>query len=320
MPTHKKKMVVSNSRKPSIVVFWGLCAGLILLLPVVCFGKKLPVVCSIFPIADMVRQVGGEHVDVTTVLPAGASPHTFEPRPSMLIKFSSAKIFYMIGAGLEFWAEKFIRLSGPTLTTVVLSEGIPLIREVAHHDDKHRRRVARFSADEDYAANPHIWLDPANARSMVHTIAAALADVDSEHIAYYQRRSKIYVDELNRLDYRISKTVATFTNKKYVSFHDSWVYFARRYGLEGVGIIEASPGRNPSPLQIKHIVDRIKEYHIKSVFAEPQLNQRAADVIAKEAGAALLLLDPIGGPNLQGRGSYIDLMNYNLNILQKGMK
>jgi ABC-type Zn uptake system ZnuABC Zn-binding protein ZnuA len=85
-------------------------------------------------------------------------------------------------------------------------------------------------------------------------------------------------------------------------------------------VIEASPGRNPSPIQIKRIVDRIKKHRIQSIFAEPQLNPKVAEVIAKEANVRMLILDPMGGPKLPGRSSYIDLMNYNLNVFQEAMK
>ncbi|UCD31529.1 MAG: zinc ABC transporter substrate-binding protein [Desulfobacterales bacterium] len=314
-------MVASKTKMGLPYAFFGLFIWVVALLPTVCFGKKLPIVCSIYPVADWVRQVGGEQVDVTVVLPAGASPHTFEPKPSMLKKFSSARIFFMIGAGLEFWADKFIRLSDANLLTVVLSEGISLIHTVDHHDD-HKVRLDEADATDRHApmANPHIWLDPVAAKLMVNTITASLSEVDNGHVEYYQRRSRIYLDVLDRLDRHIGTIVESFSNKKYVSFHASWVYFARRYGLESVGVIEATPGRNPSPIQIKHIVERIKKHHIQSVFAEPQLNPKVAEVIAKEAGVTMLILDPMGGPNLPGRRSYVDLMNYNVNVLKEAME
>ncbi|MFC1830150.1 metal ABC transporter substrate-binding protein [Thermodesulfobacteriota bacterium] len=108
--------------------------------------------------------------------------------------------------------------------------------------------------------------------------------------------------------------------KKYVSFHASWDYFARRYGLEPVGVIEASPGRNPTPRQIKNIVEQIEKYDIRAVFAEPQFNPRAAEVIARQTGVHVLLLDPVGGPEIKERSTYISLMKYNLNVLHKAMK
>ena len=113
--------------------------------------------------------------------------------------------------------------------------------------------------------------------------------------------------------------MSKFSIKKYVSFHASFDYFARRYGLESVGVIEAAPGRNPTPIQIKDIVDMIRKHRIRAVFSEPQLNSRAAEVIAQEAHVDVLLLDPLGGPRIKGRSTYIDLMTYNLNVFQEAM-
>ena len=300
-----------------------LCFFIIQLHSTACMSEKLPVIASIYPIADMVQQVGGDHVDVTYVLPAGASPHTFEPKPSLVKKFSSARIFFMIGTGLEFWAEKFINLAGPGLTTVVLSEGVSLIHTAGHHHEdetEHHHARLGISDNESSVANPHIWIDPVIAKSMVNKITAALCDVDHQHVTYYKEKGQRYLEKLDDLDQMIQKTVSTFTIRKYVSFHASWDYFARRYGLESAGVIEAAPGRNPTPIQIKNIVAMIKKYHIRAVFAEPQLNPRAAEIIAREAEVNVLLLDPLGGPNLKGRSTYIDLIKYNLNVMQEAMK
>jgi zinc transport system substrate-binding protein len=294
-------------------------------------AEKLPLIASIYPIADMVQQVGGDYVDVTYVLPPGASPHTFEPKPSLVKKFSSSRIFFMVGTGLEFWAEKFINLAGPGLKTVVLSEDVTLIHTTGHHHENeaehhHENKAGHHQAGADIpdhepsVANPHIWLDPVIAKSMVNKITAALCEVDHQHATYYKERGQRYLEKLDELDHVIQKTVSTFTIKKYISFHASWVYFARRYGLEPVGVIEAAPGRNPTPIQIKNIVAMITKYHIRAVFAEPQLNPRAAEIIAREAEVKVLLLDPLGGPDLKGRSTYIDLMKYNLNVMQEAMK
>jgi len=295
--------------------FFILCFLSIQLHSTACMSEKLPVIASIYPIADMVQQVGGDHVDVAFVLPAGASPHTFEPKPSLVKKFSSARIFFMVGAGLEFWAEKFINLARPGLTTIVLSGGVSLIHTAGHH---HAR--TGNPDHESSVANPHIWMDPVIAKTMVNKITAALCDVDHQHVTYYKERGQRYLEKLDDLDQMIQKTVSTFTIRKYVSFHASWDYFARRYGLESAGVIEAAPGRNPTPIQIKNIVAMIKKYHIRAVFAEPQLNPRAAEIIAREAEVNVLLLDPLGGPNLIGRATYIDLIKYNLNVMQEAMK
>jgi len=304
-------------------LFFILCFLIIQLHSTECMSKKLPVITSIYPVADMVQQVGGDHVDVTFVLPAGASPHTFEPKPSLVKKVSSARIFFRIGAGLEFWAENFIALAGSGLTTIVLSEGVSLIHTTGHHHENKAgdpHTGSGISNHESSVANPHIWLDPAIAKSMVNKITAVLCEVDHQHLTYYKQRGQNYLNDLDKLDRLIKVKVANFNIKKYVSFHASWVYFARHYGLEPVGIIEAAPGRNPTPIQIKNIVAMIKRDHIRAVFAEPQLNPRAAEIIAREAEVNVLLLDPLGGPNLKGRNTYIDLIKYNLNVMQEAMK
>lgn len=304
-------------------VAFALLFGVVQLYPSACLGEKIPVVASIFPVADMVQSVGGEHVDVSFILPAGASPHTFEPKPSLVKTITAARIFFMVGAGLEFWAEKFVKLAGPGLTTVVLSEGVALIHSAGHHHENNAGSPYGKPGGSDHEsgiANPHIWLDPVTAKSMVAKIVLALSQIDRQHEAFYQEQGRKYLVEIDRLDKRIKTTVETFKIRKFVAFHASWDYFARSYGLESVGVIEAAPGRNPTPIQIKHIVNQIRRHRIRAVFAEPQLNPRAAEVIAKEAGVSVLLLDPLGGPNLKDRSTYIDLMKYNLKVMQEAMQ
>ena len=302
-------------------VLFALLFALVQLHPSKCLGETVPVVTSIFPVADMVRAVGEEHVDVTFILPAGASPHTFEPKPSLVKKITRARIFFMIGAGLEFWAEKFVKLAGPGLKTVVLSEKVSLIHTTKdHYAAEHHDGKMHISDRNSSFANPHIWLDPVIVKLMVNEIVAALSQVDRQHEKFYEKQGRKYLIELDKLDKMIKAKVDVFKIKEFVSFHASWDYFARRYGLEPVGVIEAAPGRNPTPIQIKNIVDRIKRHNIQAVFAEPQLNPRAAEVIANEAKVKVLLLDPLGGPGMKRRGNYFDLMKYNLNVLQEAMQ
>jgi len=286
-----------------------------------CFGEKIPVVASIFPVADLVKQVGGMYVDVTTVIPSGASPHTYEPRPSLLKKISEARVFFMIGAGLELWAGKFIRLSKNQIVIVKLSEGVSLIRlpEHNHGNFEHHHDDADISDSKSGFANPHIWLDPEIAKLMVNKIISVLCKLDNKHIKYYEKRGSAYLDKLDELHGLIGSTVEKFKIRKYVCFHPAWDYFARRYGLESVGVIEATPGRSPTPKSIMKIVSLIKQHDIRAVFAEPQLNPKVAEVIAREADAKVLFLDPIGGPDIKGRNSYFNLMKYNLKVLQEAM-
>ena len=290
--------------------------------PVGCLAEKLPVVTSIFPVADMVRQVGDPYVDTTFIIPPAASPHTFEPKPSQAKKIASAKIFFIIGAGLESWAGKFLTASKSQYQTVVLSEGVSLIHTTSTHKDhlKHQPPDSKQADNGVVAANPHIWLDPVIAKGMVHKIVTALSDIDPQHGRHYKQRGMSFQKEIEKLHRQTETVVDKFSTKKYVAFHSAWDYFAKRYGLESVGIIETAPGRAPTPRTIKKIITNIQTFQIRAIFAEPQLNAKVAAVIARQANVKLLFLDPMGGPFIRDRSNYLDLMRYNLKVLQGAMQ
>jgi zinc transport system substrate-binding protein len=306
----------------SLLFFIGLAC------PTRALAEKVSVVASIFPVADMVQQVGRPYVDVTFIIPAGASPHTFEPKPSQVKKIAAARAFFMIGAGLEIWAEKFTAAAGKDLLTVTLSDGVKLINstEPAHgHDEDQTDSTFRQTIPDrkDSIAvigNPHIWLDPVIAQSMVARMVTVLCSIDGSHADHYRRQGEVYLKSLMALDQEIRLAVSGFALKKYVAFHAAWDYFAMRYGLASVGIIETAPGRNPTPKRIKQIIADIKKYRIRAVFAEPQLNPKVAGVIAKEADVHVLFLDPMGAPTIKGRRSYLELMRYNLDVLKEAMQ
>jgi len=286
------------------------------LLPVaLCHGEQLPVAASIFPVADMVKQVGGDHVDVITIIPPGASPHTFSLRPRQVEQISAARVVFLIGAGFESWTEKLVPIGKHPDRGIVLSDDVELIRGIDRrhsHDDSPAHAAG--------SANPHIWLDPENAKIMVSRIVDALVRADPKNRDDYMRRGNVYRRDLDNLSSTIRETVAGFGIKRYVSLHSAWDYFALRYGIESVGTIEASPGRHPTPKTVLEIVKQIRKHNIKAVFAEPQLDPRIAEVIARQAEARVLMLDPLGGPELAGRDTYASLMKYNLGILQEAME
>jgi len=288
------------------------------------FGDKIKVAASIFPLADIVRNVGGDLVEVEVLIPPGASPHVFEPTPEAFRKFAQTRLFVMVGAGLEFWAQKLITATaGEDLVVVRAIDGVHLLRVDENHPalQKHQAedREVPHEGDEHQGSNPHVWLDPLVAESLAQRIALALIELSPEHAQDLRQRLDRYLEKLNDLDETIRETVRQFPNKEFVAFHPAWSYFARRYGLVEVAVIQQSPGREPTPKDLQKIIQAIEDYGIKAVFAEPQLNPSAASAIASEAGVKVLFLDPLGGPDLLGRDSYIGLMDYNLEIMREAM-
>ncbi len=256
------------------------------------------VVATIFPIADIVRQVGGDAVEVVTLLPAGASPHTFEPSPAQIRAVAHARIFVRIGAGLDDWAAKLLAAQGKGLTIVTLSDGLPLLN-----------------------GDPHIWLDPVLMRDhAVPMIVHALSQADPDRRDAFEHAAAELQSALTRLDAEIRQALAPVANKNYVAFHSAWRYFGQRYGLHAAAVIEPFPGKEPSAREIAAVVEAARTAHVHAILIEPQFNPQVAQQAARELGGQMLAVDPIGGPDIPERNSYINLMRYNLHMLVRALQ
>jgi ABC-type Zn uptake system ZnuABC Zn-binding protein ZnuA len=204
-----------------------------------------------------------------------------------------------------FWAEKIVKASGnKKLILVNASSGESLIR------DPHAHNTVRI--------DPHIWLDPLIAVNIVTKIEKALIEADPQGAILFRKNATAYRDILTRLDRELAVRVAKFSIKEYVTFHPAWNYFSRRYGLRVAGVIEEAPGKEPTPKHIAGIIREINRIGSRAVFVEPQFNPKIAEVIAKESKARVLYLDPIGG--MQGRETYVEMMQYNIGVMERVMK
>jgi zinc transport system substrate-binding protein len=285
--------------------------------------KKIPVVASILPLGNFCQKIGGKYVDVSVLVPPGASPHAFEPSPSAVAKAMAAKVFVYVGAGLDPWADRLLAAQKtPGQVVVKAVAGIPLLKDVDEHEHE-KSTATKHEEDEPHhhheEGNPHVWLDPLLAEDICRSIAQALMKVDPAHKNAYEVNLAMYLGQLQTLDKDIKEVVATFRLRDYVAFHPAYAYFSQRYGLRQVGMIEASPGREPSPRHLQRIITAIKKSGVKAVFAEPQLSSRVAEVIAQEAGVKVLILDPLGGRPPYG-SDYIKLMRHNLAVLVQAMQ
>jgi zinc transport system substrate-binding protein len=289
----------------------------------------MTVAATILPLADFCQKIGGDLVKVQVLIPPGASPHAFEPAPSVMARASQARVFVFIGAGLEPWATKLLSSRGSKdLVVVEAAQDIPLLgmTESHHgHDEAEAQEHAGHAPGQKGAhaahpgGNPHIWLDPVLTQGICKKIVTAFIDADPAHREQYEANYKDYVAQLAALDQEIKQHARQWRLRDYVSFHPAFSYFAQRYGLNDVGTIETSPGREPTPRHLQDLVTAIRHYGIKVVFAEPQLNPRVAEVIAQEAGVKVLMLDPMGGRPPYG-DDYLQLMRYNLAMLDQALK
>ncbi|MCJ7652322.1 MAG: metal ABC transporter substrate-binding protein, partial [Actinobacteria bacterium] len=246
----------SRGLVPLIMVAFLLCA---LLVVNGCGNRqaagKMKVVASIVPLADFCKNVGGDLVEVKTIVPPGATEHTFEPTYGQMKSLSESRVFVMNGLELERWATDVVRKVGKAgLVTVVVADAVP------------RTRLLETEGVND----PHVWLDPSLAVYEVNAIRDAFIKTDPSHEDAYTKNAASYVKKLETLDSEIKKVTSKFSKKDFVAFHPAWTYFAARYGLRQAGVVEEFPGKEPSAQDIAGLVDKIKALGIKVVFAEPQ--------------------------------------------------
>ncbi len=235
--------------------------------------QKLTVVTTLTVLADMIQQVGGDKLQVKALVPPGGEVHTYQPTPDDIKNVAQANIVFYNGAHMEEWIDETIRIAGKKeLPIVVLSEGLPLIREPGGEP------------------NPHLWLDVTNVKAYVEKIRDGLSKVDPANASYYEDQTKAYLAQLDALDTWIQTEVDKIpkSKRKLVTFHDAFPYFAKRYGFSLHGVLVASPGKEPSARDLTALARRIKGEGVPVVFAEAQFNPKAMEVLAKDTGVRVI--------------------------------
>lgn len=282
-------------------------------------NSKIKVVATVYPVYEFVKQVGGDKVDVVMLIPPGAEPHDWEPTAKDITRIKDAKIFAYHGAGFEP-VQKLLTpdVLGKTLP-VEVSKEVPKLHvsheaEEAgeHKEDKHH-----------HEGDSHMWLDPIAAQQEVNNILAGLVAVDEGNAAYYKANAEKFNKQLAELDQDYKKALSNLGRKDIITSHEAFGYLAARYGLHQVGIMGLSPDAEPTPDKMAEITKFCREHQVKYIFFETLASPKLAQTIAKEAGAELLVLNPV--ENLteeemkQGK-NYISIMRENLVNLEKALK
>ena len=262
------------------------------------------VVTSTTVVADMVANVGGDLVEVHSLVPSNGDVHTFSPRPADIRAVASARLLVINGLGLDDWLEKTIANASASST--------PLVRLAVDLSG-----VALLPGEDTGTQNPHLWMDAHYAELYVDRIAAALANVDPGHEAAYTAQAAEYRGRLDALDAWIREQVATVpaADRRMVTFHDAFPYFARAYGITIVGVAVAAPGQDPSAGDTARLIEAIRAAEVKVIFSERQFPTRLVDQLAAETGATVvadLYDDALGDPPVT---SYEALMRWDVDAL-----
>jgi ABC-type Zn uptake system ZnuABC Zn-binding protein ZnuA len=262
---------------------------------------RLRVVTTLGVLADWTRQVGGDQVDVTSLLTGNESPHTYEIKPADVKTVAEARILFRVGLGMEEWLDPAIENSGNKKLVVV---------------DAAAGATGIIAGDaEDKYGNPHIWLDPEYAKAGIENLVRELVRLDPKGESLYRKREAAYFVQLDSLSQAIKVQVAALADRRFISFHDAWPYFCRRFGLEVVATVEPIPGQEPSAKQLARMVDLIRHEHIRVVTTEPQLPSALPDMLAKETGVKVVSLNP-----LESEGGYIAVLGASAAALINALK
>ena len=263
-------------------------------------ATPVKVVATLPILKEFAEQVGREHVLVTSLISGFESEHSYSPKPSALKTIGEARLLLEIGLGLEVWVRGLVKNAGnPRLRIVTTSQDISVIRD---------------DSEAESQGNPHIWLDPENAKIMTRHIAAALIEVDPSHTSEYRANLETYLQRVNDAALELQGKVKTLSDRRIVTYHPAWPYFARRFGFRIEGDIIRQIGAEPTGAELARLAHRMKTEKIKVIVSEPQLNQKVAQALAGETGARIVLLSALPGA-IKGTETYLSMLRYDIATL-----
>ena len=250
-------------------------------------AEPLRVVATIEPLCMLARELGGERVVCPTLVPPGASPHAFEPRPSALRAVAEAQLLLRAGNGIDDWAVPLGNAGG--------GEWLALGPACGANDP----------------ACAHFWLDPFLALPALAPLEAALVARDPASAAGYGLRKVEFAVSVFALDAELAAQLAAVRGAEFVAFHPAWGGFAAHFGLRDLGAIQAHGAEEPTPRRLAELISIARAANVHAVLIEPQLDPHTARVVAEELGARVVTVDPLGDPRDPERASYTALLRWN---------
>ncbi|MDB4896065.1 MAG: transporter substrate-binding protein [Firmicutes bacterium] len=265
-------------------------------------GGKVKVAASFYPMYEMTRAIGGDHVDAVNLVPPGTEPHDWEPTAGDIKTLNSATLFVYNGAGLEHWVDKTMNsLDNKALIVVEASKGLGLVKAPADQGSQ--------------AWDPHVWLDPLSLVKEVVAVRDGLIKVDGAHKADYEANAVAYIDKLKALDQEYAAGLKGCTKQDFFTSHAAFGYLAQRYGLIQHPMMGLAPDVEPQPKELAQIVKTAQEQHIKYIFFETLVSDKVSKTVAQEVGAQTLVLNPFEGltpDEVKAGKDYFAVMRENL--------
>lgn len=287
-------------------------------------GGPLDVVGGFYPLAEAAERVGGEHVAVANLTPAGAEPHDLELDPQQTRQVLEADVAVVMGRGFQPAVERVAQeREAPTLR--VLRE-LPVAGggTVAEHEHEHGHEEHADGHQEhaEGALDPHVWLDPGLMEDLVGETAATLSEVDPAHEGEYRANAAAYGAQLERLDAAYDRALTGCDRRVLVTSHEAFGWLAERYGLRERGIVGLTPEAEPDPRRLAQLAQLVRRTGTTTVFTETIVSARIARTLAREAGVRTAVLNPLEGltdEQLARGEDYLSVMRDNLRLLERSL-
>lgn len=277
---------------------------------------KLQIVTSLFPLYDFSRNIGGDQVTVSLLLPPGVEAHSFDPKPEDILRVNRAGLFIYTHKAMEVWAATIAASIDPAKVTIVDASVGAQLRPSGGDKDGH--------GHETSAIDPHLWLDFANAQIMVSNIADAMATKDPAHRDLYLANAAAYSARLDRLDADYRRTLAPCQKRTLLQGgHFALGYLTARYGLEYHAAAATNPEAEPTAATMAALVRQMRSNNLHYLFSEELVSPKLAETIAKEGGGSVLLLSAahnVSKDDFAGGITFIEIMERNLKNLQIGLE
>lgn len=280
-------------------------------------SEPLRAVATFFPVADIVRQVGGNHVSVETILPPGGELHSFAPTAKQMKLLQHADVVFALGLDAEPFLQTMLRGLGRRHPRVVeLAEGCWTLPALAEHEHLH----AHEEADHEEPVDPHVWLSLRNAIRMAQNARDALVALDPAHADDYQRNANRLITQLRDLRHILTERAKAWKQKKFIAAHGAYRYLAEEAGLEQVAVFEPLPGVEPSARWLRDLMNAARREQVQVIFAAPPASSRLVEAVAADLGVPVFLLDPMEQTWNRTEESYQQRMMRNIETLDRAMR
>lgn len=275
-------------------------------------GKKLKVYASFYAMYDFAKKAGGDRVEVTNLVPAGTEPHDWEPSATDIKGLEQADVLVYNGASMESWVDKVLgSLENKTLVAAEASKGIDLM---AGHAEE---------GEEATQYDPHVWLDPENAKKELANIRDAFIQADPDGKDAYEANYQTYAAKFDGLDKEYREAVSALPKKDIVVSHQAFGYLCRAYGLNQIPIEGLSADAEPDPKRMAEIIDFVKKNGVKYIFFEELVSPKVAETVASETGAKTVEFNPLEGLSDEEQAAgkeYVSVMEQNLQVLKEALQ